>query len=230
MLGIPSSLSHIPERCETASGPGVSPPSHRESRRARRPPGRLAGGQGALAPGGRGGLTGKAVSNAYLSQLEHGKIKRPSPNVLHSLAEVYAVPYEALMEKAGYPAALRGRRRAPREVGGVRGTLFRGRPGHGAPALQEAHGFARKRSGCRVLKNAASRHHQARSPGARAAGYADGARARPSRKPDLNGCRSDSQRAIGAGADRMNPARSSAPAARFNVGDTGQDPRLRPSP
>ena len=46
--------------------------------------------------------TGKAVSNAYLSQLENGKIKKPSPNVLHSLAGVYAVPYEALMEKAGY--------------------------------------------------------------------------------------------------------------------------------
>jgi transcriptional regulator with XRE-family HTH domain len=46
--------------------------------------------------------TGKAVSNAYLSQLENGKIKKPSPNVLHSLAEVYLVPYEALMEKAGY--------------------------------------------------------------------------------------------------------------------------------
>jgi transcriptional regulator with XRE-family HTH domain len=46
--------------------------------------------------------TGKAVSNAYLSQLENGKIKKPSPNVLHSLAEVYVVPYEVLMEKAGY--------------------------------------------------------------------------------------------------------------------------------
>jgi transcriptional regulator with XRE-family HTH domain len=46
--------------------------------------------------------TGKAVSNAYLSQLENGRIKKPSPNMLHSLAEVYAVPYEALMEKAGY--------------------------------------------------------------------------------------------------------------------------------
>jgi transcriptional regulator with XRE-family HTH domain len=44
----------------------------------------------------------KAVSNAYLSQLEKGKIQKPSPNVLHSLAAVYAVPYEALMEKAGY--------------------------------------------------------------------------------------------------------------------------------
>ena len=44
----------------------------------------------------------KAVSNAYLSQLEHGKIGKPSPNVLYSLAEVYRVPYDALMEKAGY--------------------------------------------------------------------------------------------------------------------------------
>ena len=46
--------------------------------------------------------TGNAVSNPYLSQLENGRIKKPSPNVLHSLSEVYTVPYEALMEKAGY--------------------------------------------------------------------------------------------------------------------------------
>jgi transcriptional regulator with XRE-family HTH domain len=57
--------------------------------------------------------TDKAVSNAYLSQLEKGKIQKPSPNVLHSLAEVYAVPYEALMEKAGYllPSEGKGGRR-----------------------------------------------------------------------------------------------------------------------
>jgi transcriptional regulator with XRE-family HTH domain len=52
--------------------------------------------------------TGKAVSNAYLSQLENGKIQKPSPNVLHSLSGVYAVPYEALMEKAGYLLPLEG--------------------------------------------------------------------------------------------------------------------------
>ncbi len=46
--------------------------------------------------------TGRAVSNAYLSQLENGRIQQPSPNVLHDLADVYAVPYETLMEKAGY--------------------------------------------------------------------------------------------------------------------------------
>ncbi len=59
-------------------------------------------------------VTGKAVSNAYLSQLEHGKIKNPSPSVLHSLAEVYVVPHEALMEKAGYlrPSRDGGGRRA----------------------------------------------------------------------------------------------------------------------
>lgn len=46
--------------------------------------------------------TGREISNAYLSQLETGKISRPSPNVLHTLAKVYGVQYETLMEKAGY--------------------------------------------------------------------------------------------------------------------------------
>ncbi len=46
--------------------------------------------------------TDREVSNAYLSQLETGKISRPSPNILHALARVYGVSYELLMEKAGY--------------------------------------------------------------------------------------------------------------------------------
>jgi len=50
--------------------------------------------------------TNSAVSNAYLSQLEHGRITKPSPNVLHSLAAAYGVPYEKLMEKAGYLMAV----------------------------------------------------------------------------------------------------------------------------
>ena len=47
------------------------------------------------------------VSNAYLSQLEQGKMTKPSPHILHKLATFYGVPYEKLMEKAGYisPAA-----------------------------------------------------------------------------------------------------------------------------
>jgi HTH-type transcriptional regulator, competence development regulator len=48
--------------------------------------------------------TGGAVSNAYLSQLENNKISRPSPNILNALARALVVPYETLMEKAGYEA------------------------------------------------------------------------------------------------------------------------------
>jgi HTH-type transcriptional regulator, competence development regulator len=42
------------------------------------------------------------VSNPYLSQLEHNKINKPSPHILHKLSTVYSVPYEVLMQKAGY--------------------------------------------------------------------------------------------------------------------------------
>lgn len=48
------------------------------------------------------GLAG--ISNAYLSQLESGKIKMPSPHHLYKLAEAYNVSYDVLMEKAGYIA------------------------------------------------------------------------------------------------------------------------------
>lgn len=46
--------------------------------------------------------TGKEVSNAYLSQMENGKVKQPSPNILNTLAELYNVDYKKLMELAGY--------------------------------------------------------------------------------------------------------------------------------
>jgi transcriptional regulator with XRE-family HTH domain len=40
------------------------------------------------------------VSNAYLSQVEQGK--KPSPQILHKLADAYGIGYDKLMEKAGY--------------------------------------------------------------------------------------------------------------------------------
>lgn len=43
------------------------------------------------------------ISNAFLSQLESGKIKNPNPVMLYKLATLYRVPYESLMERAGYP-------------------------------------------------------------------------------------------------------------------------------
>jgi transcriptional regulator with XRE-family HTH domain len=57
-------------------------------------------------------VSSKKVSNAYLSQLETGKITKPSPTILHEIAVVYAprLPqeitdaalYQKLMELAGY--------------------------------------------------------------------------------------------------------------------------------
>lgn len=53
--------------------------------------------------------TNKEVSNGYLSQLESGKITKPSPHVLYALSSVLSVDYEALMHRAGYilPGAAR---------------------------------------------------------------------------------------------------------------------------
>lgn len=44
----------------------------------------------------------KEVSNAYLSQLETGKIVQPSPGILNTLSEIYKIDYVQLMELAGY--------------------------------------------------------------------------------------------------------------------------------
>lgn len=46
--------------------------------------------------------TQNEVSNAYLSQLESGKIAKPSPHILEHLAKAYNVSYEDLMVIAGY--------------------------------------------------------------------------------------------------------------------------------
>ncbi len=43
------------------------------------------------------------ISNAYLSQLETGKVQSPSPVVLYKLSELYEIPYATVMEVAGYP-------------------------------------------------------------------------------------------------------------------------------
>lgn len=43
------------------------------------------------------------ISNAYLSQLETGKIRSPSPKMLRKLSELYGVPYTSILDLAGYP-------------------------------------------------------------------------------------------------------------------------------
>lgn len=42
------------------------------------------------------------VSNSYISLLERGKRDIPSPTILEKLAPLYKVPYDELMEAAGY--------------------------------------------------------------------------------------------------------------------------------
>lgn len=41
------------------------------------------------------------ISNAYLSQLENNKIKKPSANILYKLANIYNVDFDYLLEAAG---------------------------------------------------------------------------------------------------------------------------------
>ena len=50
------------------------------------------------------------VSNAYLSQLESGKIAKPSPNILYALSKALNVEYDELMLRAGYVSEAASRR------------------------------------------------------------------------------------------------------------------------
>ena len=68
--------------------------------------------------------TSKIVSNAYLSQIENDQIKKPSPNILHALAKLYAVSYENLMERAGFVVPTRSRASTARR--NDRATAFAG--------------------------------------------------------------------------------------------------------
>jgi transcriptional regulator with XRE-family HTH domain len=43
------------------------------------------------------------ISNAYLSQIETGDVREPSPTMLAKLSDLYAIPCEITLAYAGYP-------------------------------------------------------------------------------------------------------------------------------
>lgn len=46
--------------------------------------------------------TNKAVTNGSLSQIENGHTKRPTPNVLYHLSNLYGLDYADLLRRAGH--------------------------------------------------------------------------------------------------------------------------------
>lgn len=86
------------------------------------------------------------ISNAYLSQLETGKIKTPSPNVLHTLALRYGVGYDYLMELAGYPVSGDDKPRSAEAETGLAARLGQVSPEE-EEALVEFLSLIRKRPG-----------------------------------------------------------------------------------
>lgn len=51
-------------------------------------------------------ITENAISNAYLSQLENGKIKSPSAHIVVMLCAVYSVSHTEALQWLGIPATI----------------------------------------------------------------------------------------------------------------------------
>src|SRR4030095_10467564 len=76
--------------------------------------------------------TGKAVSNAYLSQLENGKIRKPSPNCAAPPGQGVCRAVRGLDGEGRISGALREWPRAPQETRGLRDRRSDRRGGGGA--------------------------------------------------------------------------------------------------
>lgn len=59
------------------------------------------------------------ISSAYLSQLEAGSVKAPSPHILYRLAEIYQSSYADLMRLAGYVVPSGATSPQPRQAEGL---------------------------------------------------------------------------------------------------------------
>lgn len=57
------------------------------------------------------------VTNGYLSLLEQGTIKEPSPSILMKLSKAYSIEYVELMELAGYMDPKKGKQAQTNPIG-----------------------------------------------------------------------------------------------------------------
>jgi transcriptional regulator with XRE-family HTH domain len=62
------------------------------------------------------------ISNAYLSQLETGKTDKPSPGILHKLADYYGAEYMDLLKESGYLTVRE--QQAPKKVSDIESALM----------------------------------------------------------------------------------------------------------
>ncbi|MFN2588567.1 MAG: helix-turn-helix domain-containing protein [Actinomycetota bacterium] len=60
--------------------------------------------------------TGGRIRNAHLSQIEQGKITRPTTDTLWELSSVYGVNYDELLVRAGHRVAHPGKAKKDREA------------------------------------------------------------------------------------------------------------------
>jgi len=70
--------------------------------------------------------TSGRVKNGYLSQIEGGDIKSPSPSMLNDLAQVYGVDYADLLTRAGHPVPVSAKTSglAPSAIAGIPTSAF----------------------------------------------------------------------------------------------------------
>lgn len=71
--------------------------------------------------------TNRSVTNGYLSQIEKGSVRQPSPNVLYNLAEVYGLDYRDLLARGGHhvPAEQERRTSSSADSESLRGIPLR---------------------------------------------------------------------------------------------------------
>src|SRR4051812_9220023 len=87
------------------------------------------------------------ISNGYLSLIEQGEVKAPSPRYLLALADRYELPYDELMALAGHPSGPRRTKLAGRDAPAALSQAGRNWSGLGVNAVFGTVGRIAEREG-----------------------------------------------------------------------------------